>query len=422
MPKKPLQINPLKLSQPMGALLAFLGIKECMPLMHGSQGCASFSKVFFTRHFNEPIAVQTTAVNDITAVVDGGDYSISEAIKNITKKVKPELVGLFTTGLTEMKGDDIKGVSHILKDKQKIVYVNTPDFEGGLESGWSKSITAIIKQLVEENDKIQEKKVLLIPNVNLTPLEVEKIKDALLLFGLDVLALPDLSESLDGHLGIKQGGLSNDGISVSEIEKLASSEAVITIGRSVEKCGETLLEKNPNIKHFHFDSVSGLKATDEFYEKIMEYTETKTPPKQIIKWRKRLQDALLDTHFMIGKSKIIIADEPDKAYALNHAIREAGGQVEAVVIPTKTELQMDTNETKVGDFEDIENLLKDNDILVSNYHGERIAKKLHKALMLRGFPNFEQVGTNLKNDVLYEGSCYMLFELSNTLMHYYDGH
>lgn len=48
---KPLQLNPIKLSQPMGAMLCFLGIKNCMPLMHGAQGCASFSKVFFTRHF-----------------------------------------------------------------------------------------------------------------------------------------------------------------------------------------------------------------------------------------------------------------------------------------------------------------------------------------------------------------------------------
>ena len=80
---KPLQLNPIKLSQPMGAMLCFLGIKNCMPLMHGAQGCASFSKVFFTRHFNDPIAVQTTAVNDITAVIDGGDYAISESIKLI---------------------------------------------------------------------------------------------------------------------------------------------------------------------------------------------------------------------------------------------------------------------------------------------------------------------------------------------------
>lgn len=166
---KPLQINPLKLSQPMGALLAFLGIKNCMPLMHGAQGCASFTKVFFTRHFNDPIAVQTTAVNDITAVIDGGDYSISEAIKNITAKVQPDLVGLFTTGLTETKGDDIKGATILLKDKQKIVYVNTPDFEGGLESGWSQSVMSIITQLIKPQESVNPNKLLLLPNVNITP-------------------------------------------------------------------------------------------------------------------------------------------------------------------------------------------------------------------------------------------------------------
>jgi len=48
---KPLQINPIKLSQPMGAMLFFLGVKNTMPLMHGAQGCASFSKVFFTTTF-----------------------------------------------------------------------------------------------------------------------------------------------------------------------------------------------------------------------------------------------------------------------------------------------------------------------------------------------------------------------------------
>ncbi len=198
---KPLAINPLKLSQPMGALLAFLGIKNTMPLMHGAQGCASFTKVFFTRHFSDPIAIQTTAVNDITAVIDGGDYSISTAIENITKKVKPDLVGLFTTGLTETKGDDIKGAAFLLKDKQHIAYVHTPDFEGSLESGWGRSVEAVIDQIVEPSDSVDSKKAVVIPNVNMTPLECEKLKEELEKFGFEALALPDLSESLDGHLG-----------------------------------------------------------------------------------------------------------------------------------------------------------------------------------------------------------------------------
>ena len=124
--RKPLQVNPFKLSQPMGATLAFLGVDRCMPLMHGGMGCTSFAKVYYTRHFCEPIAIQTTAVTDITAILDGGDSSIVEAIKNITQKVSPSLIGLHSTGLTETKGDDLRGVAS--KIDFPLVYVNTPDY------------------------------------------------------------------------------------------------------------------------------------------------------------------------------------------------------------------------------------------------------------------------------------------------------
>ncbi len=336
METKPLQINPLKLSQPMGALLCFLGIKNTMPLMHGAIGCASFSKVFFTRHFNDPIAIQTTAVNDITAVIDGGDYSISEAIKNITLKVKPDLVGLFTTGLTETKGDDIKGATYLLRDVQKMVYVHTPDFEGGLESGWAKSIEAIIEQLVEQKLQINPAKAVLIPNVNFTPLETEKLKEQLELLGFDeVLALPDLSESLDGHLGIKQGALSSGGITINEIKELGDSAVVITIGQSVKKAGEKLKEKNEAMKHLHFESVGGLLQSDQFYKSLLEFQGIKTPHQRVQRWRKRLQDALLDTHFLLGGKKIVIALEYDQALSIGNILNEVGANITAVVIPNK---------------------------------------------------------------------------------------
>jgi nitrogenase molybdenum-iron protein NifN len=135
---KPLQVNPIRLSQPMGATLAFLGVDGCMPLMHGGMGCTSFTKVFLTRHFCEPIAIQTTAVTDVTAILDGGEESIPEAVRNITRKVSPSLIGLHTTGLTETKGDDIRRVAGQVDFP--LVYVNTTDYEGGLESGWGKTV------------------------------------------------------------------------------------------------------------------------------------------------------------------------------------------------------------------------------------------------------------------------------------------
>lgn len=414
---KPLHVNPLKLSQPMGATLAFLGIKNCMPLMHGAQGCASFTKVLFTRHFNDPIAIQTTAVNDITAVIDGGEYSISVAIENITKKVTPDLVGLFTTGLTETKGDDIKGASLTLKDKQAIVWAHTPDFEGGLESGWALSVQSVISQLIEPSTELNKDKVLLIPNVNLSAIEVEKIKETLELFDFEVYALPDLSDSLDGHLGIKQGALSSGGISVEAIKKLGDTGLVITIGRSVKKCGELFKEKNTQSTHLHFDSLVGLQACDDFYGKLLTCKGLSKPHASIQRWRKRLQDTLLDTHFALGKAKVIIADEPDNAYALATALMEAGALIEAVIAQRSEIQETFTCKAYVGDFEDVEKALPLHDLLITNYHGERLAHQYHKKLITRGFPNYEQVGIGLRHNVLYEGSCALLCEVANTLGH-----
>ncbi|WP_320035652.1 nitrogenase iron-molybdenum cofactor biosynthesis protein NifN [Halarcobacter sp.] len=414
---KPLQLNPIKLSQPMGAMLCFLGIKNCMPLMHGAQGCASFSKVFFTRHFNDPIAVQTTAVNDITAVIDGGDYSISESIKNITSKVKPDLVGLFTTGLTETKGDDIKGATILLQDQQTICYVNTPDFEGSIESGFAKSVEAIIDQLVTSSDAVDTQKAVIIPNVNIKPIEIEKIKDTVALFGYEVVALPDLSDSLDGHLGLKQGALSSGGISLEEIKELATASLVITVGSSVKKAGQKLKEKNEKINLFHYDSLGGLENSDRFFKDLCAVKDVSKPHPSIVRWRKRLQDALLDTHFALGSSSVVLALEPDQCISIANTIIEAGANIKAIITTHKNDLldEIECENLLIGDFEDVEKYLEDSEILISSFHGERYTMKHKKALMLRGFPDYEGVGNQLKNDILYEGSAYLLFEMANII-------
>jgi len=405
---KPLNIDQLKLSQPMGAHMAFLGIDGCMPLMHGAQGCASFSKVFLTRHFCDPIAVQTTAVNDITAVVDGGEYSIGEAIKNITKKVQPKLIGLFTTGMTETKGDDIKGVVLSLEGKRKIVYVNTPDFEGGLESGWAKAVKALSLQLVQTTDITKKKKVTLLPNVNMSAYEVEQLKDALIQMGLEVFALPDMSTSMDGHLGQKQGALSSGGITVEQIENLGDSEAVISVGESMKDCAESF-SKLHGAKHIHFKSLSGLDSSDDFYKTMLKFADLKEPSKKVQIWRKRLQDAMLDTHFVLGSNKFVIALEPDQAYGIESALSEAGAKCAVIAA------QRSSYEYKVGDFEDVKKLLNDADSLITSYHGHRICKEMKKVHILRGFPNYEEIGNQLKSDILYEGTARLLFEVANAV-------
>lgn len=411
--EKPLQVNPFKLSQPMGATLAFLGVDKCMPLMHGGQGCASLTKVFFTRHFCEPIAIQTSAVTDAIAVLDGGDFSIVESVKNITKKVTPSLIGLHTTGLPETKGDDICGIGRQIEFP--MVHVNTPDYEGGLESGWAKTCKAIIEQLVEPSECVDDNKVVLLPHVSLQPVEVEKIKEFIEGFGFHVNALPDLSTSLDGHLGEKQAVLSSGGISVDEIRSIGDAGLVLTVGDSMQSCASALQEKNAEMRHYHFAHLHGLEATDALAELLLAEKGFTGPPLAVARWRQRLQDAMLDSHFSLGQTRFLVVAEPDQLAGVCKSLNEAGGRV-TIAVSTVDSSQLEkvkADKVIVGDLEDAEAMADKYDVIIGNYHCEALANRLHKGLVLRGFPNWEQVGNALKNDVLYEGGCYLLFETAN---------
>ena len=151
--KKACTVNPLKMSQPIGGILAFMGLDNCMPIMHGSQGCTAFGLVLFVRHFRETIPLQTTAMNEVTTILGGMD-NITQALLNITSRAKPAIIGLCTTGLTETKGEDVRGDLVMIRKRHPeladlaIVFVETPDFKGAFQDGWAKTVTRIIEDLV----------------------------------------------------------------------------------------------------------------------------------------------------------------------------------------------------------------------------------------------------------------------------------
>jgi hypothetical protein len=56
---KALSVSPLKASSTLGAALALMGFHRSLPMLHGSQGCTAFGKIFFIQHFREPMPLQT---------------------------------------------------------------------------------------------------------------------------------------------------------------------------------------------------------------------------------------------------------------------------------------------------------------------------------------------------------------------------
>ena len=104
--RKALSVNPLTVSRRVGAALAFLGLARSLPLEHGVRGCTAFTKLFFMRHFCEPIALQTTAI-DMNSAVLGADANIIEGLRTVIERNHPDVVGLVATTLSEFQGADI---------------------------------------------------------------------------------------------------------------------------------------------------------------------------------------------------------------------------------------------------------------------------------------------------------------------------
>jgi nitrogenase molybdenum-iron protein NifN len=170
------------------------------------------------------------------------------------------------------------------------------------------------------------------------------------------------------------------------------------------------------MRHHHFAHLHGLEASDTLVEILMGETGFSGPPLPVARWRLRLQDAMLDSHFSLGQTRFMVAAEPDQLAGICQSLYDAGGKV-TLAISTVDSTQLDkiiADQVIVGDLEDAEEMADDYDVMIGNFHCEAIAHRQRKGLLLRGFPNWEQVGNSLKNDVLYEGGSYFLFEAANT--------
>src|SRR6056297_1894293 len=248
---KAMSVNPLKTSQTVGAAIAFLGIDRSIPMMHGSQGCTAFGKVFFVRHFREPVPLQTTAMDQASSVL-GADENVVEGLATVCEKSSPALIGLPTTGLAETQGCDI--LRNVREFRQQypqhadvaVIPVNTPDFSGSFETGYAAAVTAMIDELVprQKTTGRHRRQVNVLVSSALSIGDVEWLKETIEAFGLAPVVLPDLSESLDGHLTDRDfSPVSVGGTPVQSFATLGDSVGTLVIGDSLGKAADLLAER-----------------------------------------------------------------------------------------------------------------------------------------------------------------------------------
>ena len=438
--KKSVAVNPLKQSPPLGAALAFLGLKGIVPLFHGSQGCTAFAKVLLVRHFREAIPLTTTAMTEVTTIL-GGEDNIEQALLTLVESAKPDLIGLLTTGLTETRGDDMDGIIKSIRkrhpelDYLPIIFVSTPDYKGALQDGYAAAVNSIVATDYSQpvvgtyhgtspQQKTLLQQITILAGSMLSPGDVEEIKEIVEAFGLKPLVIPDLSGSVDGHLDDDYNSKTPGGTSLSELQQLERSLFTIAIGESMRPAASTLKGKF-STNYQIIPRLTGLGAVDNFLWLLAQIASYKNGtndwqfkpqiPEKYQRQRRQLQDAILDTHFYLGGKKVCLALEPDLLYQTSWLLTEMGAEIQAAVTTTKSSIlkELPFANVTIGDLEDLENLASGSDLIITNSQGKGLAKKLNIPLYRLGYPIYDRLGNGSRCLVGYKGSMKFLFDLGN---------
>ncbi len=418
--KKACAVNPLKMSQPLGASLAFLGLDACMPVMHGSQGCTSFGLVLLVRHFKEAIPLQTTAMNEVTSILGGYD-NIEAALLNIRKRAAPRVIAICSTGLTETKGDDVDGYLVTLRKRKpeladtEIIYASTPDYVGGFEDGYKHAVAAIVKTLVKPLP-VNTRQVTLLPGSYLAPADIDELRDIIEAFGLLCIVLPDISGSLDGHIPPDWRGTTLGGTTLEQIRAAGASALTIGVGEQTREAAEALqaIAGTPLVV---FDRLTGLEVNDRLLQQLAQVSGRPVPAKYR-RQRSQLLDAMLDGHFYTGGIKVAIAAEPDLLLAVGSLLHEMGAELRCCISTTRSASHalLPAAQVVLGDLEDFERGAAGCDLLVTHSHGRQAAERLNKPLLRIGFPVFDRIGNAHRCQVGYRGTMALIFEIGNLMI------
>jgi nitrogenase molybdenum-iron protein NifN len=422
--RKACTVNPLKMSQPLGACFAFMGMDNCMPMMHGSQGCTSFGLVLLVRHFKEAIPLQTTAMNEVSTIL-GGLENIEQAVLNIKKRANPSFIAIASTGLTETKGDDVDGYLKLIHRKHgetlagtKIVYVSTPDYVGAFEDGWAKAVTCVVDAFAVPSEEKDTRQINILPGCHLTSADIDELREIIASFGLNAIVLPDISGSLDGHIPENFTPTTLGGTTLDQMQRMGASVATLAIGSHMTAAA-VALEDRTGVPYRVFERVTGLGAVDA----LMHYLSELSGQPVIAKYRRQrgqLQDAMLDAHFWVGSRKFAIGAEPDLLAALAWTAHEMGGEVLAAVTTTHSPVLagLPCTEVLIGDLEDLELRAKAHgcEILLTHSHGRQAAERLAIPLLRTGVPMFDRLGAAHVLMAGYRGTRELITLWANTLL------
>lgn len=428
--------NACKLCTPLGACLAFKGIAGTVAYLHGSQGCATYMRRYIISHFNEPVDIASSSMSEKHAVYGGGP-NLKQGLKNVTEKYQPDLIGIATTCLTETIGDDVDLFLHQYKaetesEKPLLVRVSTPSYSGTHMEGFHQAVRAVAEALVTAADTINKS----LPVVNLlpglvSPADLRYLKELFRDFGLGLVLLPDISETLDGPIVAKYEKIQSGGTSLEAIAKMAESIATLEFGHTMGDLGAgQFLQEKFGVECRRLQMPIGIRSSDLLVAELEALSGCQLPLEHRLE-RGRLIDSYVDCHKYVFGKKAIIYGEEDFVVGMAGWLAEIGvqpvfcasggrsGSLAEMIRQATKDIDIESPEVREAmDFYEIAELAESlkPDLLVGHSKGYSLSRKLKIPLIRVGFPIHDRMGGQRLLHLGYRGAQVLYDRVVNALI------
>ncbi|HBD95526.1 MAG: nitrogenase molybdenum-iron protein subunit beta [Spirochaetes bacterium GWF1_31_7] len=431
--RKALTINPAKTCQPIGAMYAALGIHNCLPHSHGSQGCCSYHRSTLTRHFKEPAMASTSSFTEGSSVF-GGQANLVEAINNIFTVYNPDVIAVHTTCLSETIGDDLTQMAQKAKDEgyvpagKKVIYASTPSYVGSHVTGYANMVRGMVDLLAVSTTAKKLDQINVIPGF-VEPSDMAEIKRIAELFGKKVIMYPDTSNVLNSPMTGKFKMYPKGGAKTEDIALSGDSKVTLALGRFATGIGAKLLDTKHKVPCELLDLPIGLAATDRYVEMLKKYSG-QSVPESLMEERGQLVDMITDMHQYFYGKKVALAGDPDQLVALTeflisidmkpvHIVTGTpGNKFERRIKELTENLPYKVNYTVPSDLFTLHQWIKNEsvDLIIGNTYTKYIARDEDIPSIRFGFPILDRVGHQYFPMAGYKGAMRLLEKILTCLL------
>lgn len=432
-------INPILTCQPCGSQFASIGIKDCIGIVHGGQGCVMFVRLLFSQHFKESFEIASSSVHEDGAVF--GALNRVEAAVDVLLMRYPhvKVIPIITTCSTEVIGDDIDGVilklnNELLKEKYAgrevhLIPVHAPSFKGSMVSGYDVAVKDFVSYFAKK-DKPNGKINLITGWVN--PGDVTALKHLLAEMQVEATVLFEI-EDFDSPLMPDGNWVSHGNTTVADLTGTADALGTIALNRYEGGQAAAYLEREFAIPAIIGPTPIGIRNTDIFLQNVRRMTG-KAIPQSLVHERGLAIDALTDlTHMFFADKKVAIYGNADLVIGLAEFCIDLEMKPVLVLLgddnttyPNDPRIQalqekvdFDMEIIMNADLWELENRITNEglelDLILGHSKGRFISID-HKIPMVRvGFPTYDRAGLHRHPIVGYAGAIWLAEEMANTL-------